>query len=29
VLVIEGVDVWHVEGVYDPDPDPPWTIRTP
>jgi hypothetical protein len=25
VLVIEGVDVWHVEEVYDPDADPPWT----
>ncbi len=23
VLVIEGVDVWHVERVYDPDPSPP------
>jgi hypothetical protein len=22
VLVIEGIDVWHVEGVYDPDTDP-------
>jgi hypothetical protein len=23
VLVIEGVDVWHVERVYDPDAHPP------
>jgi hypothetical protein len=23
VLVIEGVDVWHVERVYDPQAQPP------